>query len=150
MKQMRELTTQRQEESAERVESNVEITQRHIDLLWERMTMIYGHRWTSSYGDRDDGTWCVGLSDLTVDQVKRGITKCRDRIPENGKEDWPPTLPEFRSLCILKHAAPYHRLSPRIPPPEPVNRKVVDKEIQKMRDVLRKMRENATTNDERV
>ena len=63
--------------------------------LWRRMTRIYGHRWTSSYGETDDGTWHKALRGLTPAQVGRGLSRCATHRPDG----WPPTLPEFRALC---------------------------------------------------
>jgi hypothetical protein len=66
------------------------------------MAAIYGFRWTSAYGE-DANTiagreWAVGLATMTLDQIKRGIDACNDgHGPEDG---WPPTLPQFRELCL--------------------------------------------------
>ncbi len=65
-----------------------------MDRLWERMTAIYGHRWTSAYGNEDDGTWLQGLAGVTPDQIAAGLSRCLER-----GDGWPPTLPEFRALC---------------------------------------------------
>lgn len=62
--------------------------------LWVRMVKIYGHRWTSSFGESDDGTWAHGLRGLTAEQIALGLSRCVER-----GEAWPPTLPEFRALC---------------------------------------------------
>lgn len=59
------------------------------------MTEIYGHKWTSSFGDSDDeGTWAAGLADLSMEQLKSGFIACVRRA-----DPWPPSLPEFRTLC---------------------------------------------------
>lgn len=66
-----------------------------IEAFWLRMTEIYGHKWTSSYGETDtDGTWAKCLADLSGDELKRGFRTCMT----NG-EPWPPSLPEFRAMC---------------------------------------------------
>jgi hypothetical protein len=65
-----------------------------IAHLWERMAMLYGHRWASSYGETDDGTWLRGLVGLTREQIGVGIS----RAIQSG-EAWPPTLPQFRAWC---------------------------------------------------
>ena len=71
------------------------LTERHIADLWRRMTRIYGHRWTSAFGAKDDSTWLRGLHGLTPAQVGHGLSRCATHR-EGG---WPPTLPEFRALC---------------------------------------------------
>lgn len=72
------------------------LTQHHMAQLWERMTMIYGHKWTSSYGETDDGTWRSGLAGITPEGVAHGLRKCVAK-----GLGWPPTLPEFREMCGL-------------------------------------------------
>lgn len=64
------------------------------------MTEIYGHKWTSAYGDEAGpegaaGTWAKGLAGVTVEQVAEGITACLV-----SADPWPPTLPEFRAMCL--------------------------------------------------
>ena len=66
--------------------------------IWQRMAEIYGHRWTSAYGEEAGAaaqTWAKGLSGLSIDQIARGIDSCI--LAADG---WPPTLPEFRALCL--------------------------------------------------
>lgn len=75
------------------------LADRVIERLWERMGEIYGHRWPSSYGDdalKGAGrTWAKGLAGITPDQVADGISACMA-----SAEPWPPTLPEFRGMCL--------------------------------------------------
>ena len=71
------------------------LTDRHLDRLWERMGKIYGHKWMSSYGESDDGSWLSGLHDVSVQQIATGLEACRGRL-----DPWPPSLPEFRALCL--------------------------------------------------
>lgn len=80
------------------------------------MAEIYGHKWTSSYGERDrDGTWAKGLHDLTNDELKAGFFAC---LHSGGA--WPPSLPEFRVLCRpakerRENAAAYRYEGPALP-----------------------------------
>lgn len=67
--------------------------------IWQRMAEIYGHRWTSAFGD-DAGqgaglTWSKGLAGLAVEQIARGIESA-----VLSADGWPPTLPEFRAMCL--------------------------------------------------
>jgi hypothetical protein len=70
-----------------------------IERLWLRMAEIFGHRWTSAYGsDPHKGageTWGKGLAGLSVADVAQGVEACL-----SGALSWPPTLPEFRELCL--------------------------------------------------
>ena len=65
--------------------------------LWQLMTERYGVRWTSQHG-ADPATasgqaWGEGLIGLTKGQILRvGVGACRG--------DWPPSLLEFRALCL--------------------------------------------------
>lgn len=58
------------------------------------MTRIYGHKW-SSISERDDGTWLAGLVGITPEQIASAL----GRLVLMTRE-WPPTLPEFRKLCL--------------------------------------------------
>lgn len=58
------------------------------------MAKIYGHKWVSSYGEADDGSWGKGLAGITPEQIGVGL----DQILKDG-ESWPPSLPEFRMMC---------------------------------------------------
>ena len=71
------------------------LTSAHIESLWIKMTSTYGHRWVSSYGEKDDGTWLAGLRGISKEQIASGYI----RLVESG-EEWPPSLPEFRRLCF--------------------------------------------------
>jgi len=61
------------------------------------MAAMYGHRWTSSFGDRvdPDRVWAATLAGLDEVQVRHGMRQCA----ELGLE-WPPSAPEFRKLCL--------------------------------------------------
>jgi len=89
---------------------------RIIDAVWQRMTEIYGHKWTSHYGTSDDsGTWAKGLADMSGAELKAGFLACLT----NG-EPWPPSLPEFRNLCRppkekRENAAAYRYTGPSLP-----------------------------------
>lgn len=69
-----------------------------IRRLWERMAESYGFRWTSAYGE-DAGkgagqTWAYRLAGLTVEQIAAGLEAAIESFR------WPPTLTEFRELCL--------------------------------------------------
>lgn len=100
--------------------------------VWERMASMYGHRWTSNYGIEDDGTWRKGLAGFTREQIGAGLVKCLERKPAPGEEDWPPTLNEFRAMCIPEKRKPFNRALP--PPPQDPD--VVEKSLANIRAVL--------------
>ena len=70
-----------------------------LRTLWLRMAEIYGHRWTTAYGDDPDqgagGTWAKGLAGISARQLADGLASCIA-----SADPWPPTLPEFRARCI--------------------------------------------------
>lgn len=70
---------------------------RLVETLWHLMAAMYGHRWTSSFGDRvdPDRVWAATLAGLDEVQVRHGMRQCA----ELGLE-WPPSAPEFRKLCL--------------------------------------------------
>lgn len=64
------------------------------------MAEIYGHRWTASFGANPDtegaaGTWAKGLAGITPTQLADGLKACI-----TSSDPWPPTLPEFRAMCL--------------------------------------------------
>lgn len=64
------------------------------------MAEIYGHRWTSAYGETADDcgageTWAKGLAGVTGEQLGEGLKAC-----VASADPWPPTLPEFRARCL--------------------------------------------------
>ena len=90
----------------------------HYRRLWERMTEIYAHKWTSVYGVEPVDTWVRGLSDMEPDDIAKGLEACLT----NG-DGWPPSLPEFRQLCRPAkvnriNAAMYEEKPKALPEPE--------------------------------
>jgi hypothetical protein len=65
-----------------------------VNLLWKRMTEIYGHKWVSSYGTEPNKPWSEYINNTSDIKLKHGL----NLILENGY-DWPPSLPEFIKLC---------------------------------------------------
>ncbi len=61
------------------------------------MTSLYGHRWTSSFGESTDpdGVWARALEGVTPRQIADGL----NAVVRSGL-DWPPSAPEFRKLCL--------------------------------------------------
>jgi len=60
------------------------------------MTKLYGHKWSSSYGDKDDGNlWLATLGELSPKDLMLGLRKCA-----NSGEAWPPSAPEFKAMCL--------------------------------------------------
>ena len=72
--------------------------------FWQRMAAIYGHKWTSSFGDspfNDQGvltiagdTWQRGLTGIPEPAIAAGL-----QAALTSADGWPPTLPAFRALC---------------------------------------------------
>ena len=58
---------------------------------------MYGNKWVSAYGESDSGTWAKGLAGITGQQLGQWVKACLYR-----EDTWPPTLPEFRAMCITK------------------------------------------------
>lgn len=71
------------------------VNKQDIELLWTTMREIYGHAWTSQFGKHDNGTWLVGLSYISQSDIKYGLQECL-----HSGEKWPPTLPQFRRMCL--------------------------------------------------
>jgi hypothetical protein len=66
--------------------------------LWVLMTDMFGHKWASTYGVSDSGTWGKVLGDVSGQQIAAGMQALAKRTgPEAA---WPPSAPEFRDLCL--------------------------------------------------
>lgn len=86
-------------------ESSIEpLSDRVMTKIWVRMLAIYGHKWSSHLGAAVDDkgelsesarTWQKGLVGVTVDNLKTAFDAL---ILKN--HEWPPSLPEFRKLCL--------------------------------------------------
>lgn len=77
--------------------------------IWVRMLAIYGHKWASHLGSAVDDkgllsesarTWQAGLRGLAQVDLKVGF----DTLVL-ARHDWPPSLPEFRALCLARSAS---------------------------------------------
>ena len=78
-------------------EQNARLLPRELtETLWLLMTRLYGHRWTSNFGDQVDpgNVWAACLRGLSAEQIKHGMSQCVAQ-----QLDWPPSAPEFRKLC---------------------------------------------------
>lgn len=63
------------------------------------MIEVYGHRWTAAHGESAEAgsgdTWAKGLAGVSPQQLAVGLEACIVRA-----DPWPPTLPEFRAMCL--------------------------------------------------
>lgn len=97
---------------------------------------MYGHRWTSNYGAEDDGTWRKGLAGLSTEQIGRGLVRCLERKHPPGEEDWPPTLTEFRAMCLPEVVPVIHRDYVSLPKPA-VDPGKIAQHIEEMRNLIK-------------
>lgn len=67
-----------------------------IDRLFDRLAAMYGARfadmWRGASMATIKATWAEDLGDYTVEEIKQGIEACK-------RKEWPPTLPEFLTMC---------------------------------------------------
>lgn len=67
-----------------------------IAWFWERMTAIFGHRWSSTYGLVPEGAcrdeWEQALAAMSRDQINRALLTCRARC-----DGFAPIPAEFRA-----------------------------------------------------
>ena len=62
--------------------------------IWIRMGSVYGHKWSSQYGEQIDPTWRRAMQSLPLDRLKMALARCVKR-----KDAWPPSLTEFVALA---------------------------------------------------
>lgn len=69
------------------------------DYLWLHMGGLYGHRWTSAFGENPRSVggkeWAITLAGFTQAQIDAGLATCRA-----SGEDWPPSAPAFKAACL--------------------------------------------------
>lgn len=65
-----------------------------INMLWVRMSQIYGHKWTSSYGPEPTKPWVDVVVNLSNEKIAHGLSL----IVKSG-DDWPVSLVKFNHLC---------------------------------------------------
>lgn len=68
-----------------------------LERLWMKMAEMFGHRWTSSFGEKADpsGAWASALRGLDGRQLANGL----NAVAMSG-EEWPPSAPAFRVMCL--------------------------------------------------
>lgn len=66
--------------------------------LWDLMTELYGHKWTSVHGLGDEsGTWAKMMGGITPAQMAAGA---RDWVNQGGEAaKWPPGAVDLRDMC---------------------------------------------------
>jgi hypothetical protein len=62
--------------------------------IWIRMGSVYGHKWSSQYGEQIDSTWRRAMQSLPLERLKMALARCAKR-----KDPWPPSLTEFVALA---------------------------------------------------
>ena len=83
----------------------------NADWVWEQQTDIWGEQWTRERGKEPSSMWITNLSSITEQHLKRGVSRT---ISERLK--WPPSLPEFLSLCLdFDTTEAYNRMIQRKP-----------------------------------
>ena len=90
-----ELDRMLQRESQQSIEKLQKL--KDIKQLWQLMSSMYGHKWTSAYGDEPDPdkVWQATLFDCNWEAIQNGLSV----LVKRGSE-WPPAAPEFRKLCL--------------------------------------------------
>ena len=81
-----------------------------MQLVWESLSGIYGQQFFNSYGESHlDGAaevWASALAGFTRDRLHYGLNACTKRT-----QPYPPTLNEFRALCLGSTDAPIGPMS---------------------------------------
>lgn len=72
-----------------------------MEKLWELMTELYAHKWTSVHGLADEsGNWGKVLGGITKHQLADGV-----RLWVDAGNKWPPNPVELRELCLTPPSA---------------------------------------------
>lgn len=72
-----------------------------MEKLWELMTELYAHKWTSVHGLADEsGNWAKMMGGITKHQLAEGV-----RLWTAAGNKWPPNAVELRELCLTPPSA---------------------------------------------
>ncbi len=66
-----------------------------METLWKKMSRIYGHKWTSAYGDEPLDEWQSVLVGINGEMMAKGFG-----LMINSFQSWPPCAVDFRALCL--------------------------------------------------
>ena len=81
--------------------------------LWLRLSEMYPNQWASSQGSEPCTTWIKGLEDVSNDQLANGL-----RALVKSGEQWPPSLPVFRQLCLNEDPGQWERQAHKLYEPD--------------------------------
>lgn len=75
-----------------------------MEKLWKTMVETYGHRWTANFGVKPtpDHAWAKHLTGLNGRHIANGLAQ----LTSLDSEGWPPSAPQFRSMCLQAPGLP--------------------------------------------
>jgi len=77
-----------------------------VSAIFKKFQVRYGSRWISSIEGIEEyaiSEWSNVLGGLSAEQVETGLDLC--------VSDWPPSLPEFKKMCLFKKPMGYEETS---------------------------------------
>lgn len=73
------------------------ISDQEIKEVWKRMGSMYGHKWTTNYGEKIDPLWARAMKAIPLNRLQIALARCGHR-----DDAWPPSLPEFIELTKVR------------------------------------------------
>lgn len=67
--------------------------------LWAALADAFGMQWVSLRGPTPSQGWKALIGGLTDMELKQGYTRAINEF--GGKDDYPPTLVQFKQLCVI-------------------------------------------------
>ena len=115
-----------------------------VVTFWDRMTRLYGYKWTSKEGELDTESygfklWLSETSHLTDEQWKRGVKRCEDEMRAKvkiGDESWPPSYVEFVEYCNEKPNGTFKRFTFALPEPEEIKQQRKERGLEHTTKIL--------------
>jgi hypothetical protein len=77
--------------------SKTDLPKAWVSALFKKFQARYGHKWTTAIEGIEEiavNEWAEGLSGVTGEQIKRGLSE--------WAEAWPPSMGEFKAACTGK------------------------------------------------
>lgn len=110
-----------------------------VSQLFRRMRSVYGHKWRATWKTRAAveeamAEWALDLQGVSDEALADGFERMKAEYA-----DWPPTLPEFKRLCVpvSEPTAPYHKPFSKALPASPSDPSVAEDAITRMRRSVR-------------
>ena len=110
---------------------------KRVSQVFVRMASIYKNLWTSTLDSPEmlqaaKDEWSIELAGFTTAELSKGLRETKRLHP-----NFPPTLPQFRSLCRQPKKHALHELRHKALPRPKADESVVSESVSKLKELLK-------------